>query len=439
MRSSAGKALIGFETELFTLDGEGNAAGRADMILREAPSNKFSVIKKECAHSLIEVAGEPESEVLLSLGHLLGGMETALSLAEKNGMALCPLGTYPGMIAPRMRTEPRYKIQETIFGTERWRIAGSCAGFHCHHSLPRGIFDTQLRMIKMIAHLRVKERFVNSYNLMIAADPALTALTQSSPYYQGKRLGKDARIIMYRGGKPLANREGLYANMQVFGGLPHYRPTTLDIFEILSSRYEAWKALLKSLGINIKMLSLFGSMLDPSWNPIKVNAHGTLEQRGMDMNHPQHLLAAGSLIKYGLKMLDSEAYTVRASEIGVSEPFKVEGETIHVPPFSHVRDELQRKSAYEGLENESVLDYSRAFLKMASSLIPPERRKFIAPFKEMLEERRTVSDEILGFAKRRGAARDRIDQALAQEIALRHAGRLRGEIEKAGKVILDLF
>ncbi|MDO8480617.1 MAG: hypothetical protein Q7S65_02240 [Nanoarchaeota archaeon] len=433
------KTLIGFETELFTLTANGEVANRADRILRQAPPHKYAAIKKECAENLIEVVGEPEGEPLFSVGHLLAGMETALILAEKNETLLCPLGTYPGDMMPAMRKETRYRIQEAIFGKRKWSIAGRCAGFHCHHSLPRGMFDTQLRMLRIIAHLRVKERFVNSYNLMIAADPVLTTFMQSSPYYQGHRLGKDARAIMYRGGAPLDNSEGLYASLEEFGGLPHYKPTALDIHEIISSRYDAWKALLKKTGINLKTLSLYGSTLDPAWNPVKVNAHGTLEQRGMDMNHPQHLLAAGFLIKYGLKRLEGEAYTVLASEIGIQEPFKVEGETIHVPPFAHVRDVLQKRSAYGGMEDDSVHEYCGAFLKMASVFIPSDRRKFIAPFREMVEERRTVSDEIISFAKRRGGAQERIDEMLAREIALRHAGRLRSEIEKSGKMILDLF
>jgi len=116
-----------------------------------------------------------------------------------------------------MRNDRPYRIKESIFGKNRWKIAGRCVGFHCHYTLPRGIFDAQLRVLKMIIRSKIKDSMVNSYNLLIAADPALTCFMQSSPFYQGKYLGKDSRVIMYRGGECFNNSSGLYANLEEFG------------------------------------------------------------------------------------------------------------------------------------------------------------------------------------------------------------------------------
>ena len=105
--------------------------------------------------------------------------------------------------------------------------------------------------------------------------------------------------------------------MEEFGGLSPYKLTVLDIMDIVSTRYEKWKSYIKSLGLNINALSLYGSILDTTWNPVKVNPNGTLEQRGMDMNHPIYIAGIGVIIKFILKKLQEEYYAVVSSEIGI--------------------------------------------------------------------------------------------------------------------------
>ena len=83
-------------------------------------------------------------------------------------------------------------------------------------TLCRGEFLTQIHMLKMLTRSKIKDSVVNSYNMLIAADPALTCFMQSSPFYQGEYIGKDSRVIMYRGGKPLNNMKYFYANFQQF-------------------------------------------------------------------------------------------------------------------------------------------------------------------------------------------------------------------------------
>lgn len=438
-KKPAKKPLIGFEVELFTIDKQGYVIPAADELLKKAKKDKNITIKKECAKNMTEIASYPSGNIPDTMVHLLRELEYLVSVADKEGVLLLPLGTYPGKFNPVMRGDRQYKIKESIFGKNRWKIGGRCSGFHCHYGLPKGIFDSQLRVLKMVVRSKIKDSFVNSYNFLIAADPALACFMQSSPFYQGRHLGKDSRMIMYRGGDALRNEDGLYANFEEFGGLPHYKPTALDIMDIITTRYETWKAYVKKLELNIKVLSIYGSVLDTAWGPLKINPHGTLEARGMDVNHPIFIAGVGTMIKYILRKLQEEFYTVVPSEIGIKEPFKVEGDIIYIPPFSYVRNELQGLSAYKGLESDAIYNYCRRFLKFSQSVMPANFLKLTEPFGEMLKKRKTVSDEILEHARRRGFRKGQeISSGLAAEIALHHSGRLLKEIISTKKIIEDV-
>ncbi|HLC60063.1 MAG TPA: glutamate-cysteine ligase family protein [Candidatus Nanoarchaeia archaeon] len=430
------KSMTGFEVELFTINKNGFVMSGADRLLKISKRDKKPTVKKESTTNIIEIASYPGEAILETTDHLLKDVEYLTTVAEKEDILLCPLGTYPGKFNPVMRDDRPYKIKEYIFGKNKFKIAGRCTGFHCHYTLPRGIFDSQLRILKMLVHSKIKDSLVNSYNFLIAADPALTALMQSSPFYQGEYIGKDSRVIVYRGGDALNNKNGLYANFEEFGGLPPYKLTALDILDIITTRYEKWKSYIKSLGLNIQILSLYGSVLDTTWNPVKINPNGTLEQRGMDMNHPAHIAGIGVIIKSVLRKLQEEFYTVVQSDIGIKEPFKVEKDIIYIPPWPTVRNELQKMSAYKGMDNDLIYEYCKRFIKFAQSTMPKEELILIEPFKKMLNERKTVSDEILDFARKRGFRNNsHITNNLGAEIALEHSRRLLDEITSTKNLV----
>ena len=433
------KSLTGLEVELFTINENGSIANAADILLKKAKSDNNLTLKKEISLNMIEIASYPSETIPNTMDNLLKELEYLASIAEKENILLCPLGAYPGRYNPVMRSAPRYNIKKSIFGAKRYKIEGRLSGFHCHYTLPRGIFDYQLRVLKMLVRSKIKDSLVNSYNLMIAADPALTCFMQSSPFYQGRFIGKDSRVIMYRGGEALNNPHGLYADFEEFGGLPHYKLTALDIIELITTRYEKWKSYIKSLGLNIKVLPLYGSILYTNWSPIRISPHGTLEMRGMDVNHPVFIAGIGVVIRFVLKKLQEEYFAVVPSEIGIKEPFKVEKDVVYIPPYPYVRNILQKLSAYKGLESDVVYNYCRRFLKFAESVMPKDRLKLTKPFKEMLNKRKTVSDEILGYARKKGYKRkEQISNKLAAEIALHHSGRLLKEITATREMIKDV-
>lgn len=430
------RSLTGFEIELFMIDRNGRVVDGADILLKKVPSERALSIKKECSASMIEIATTPHEMVKDTMLSLLDELEWLVTEAEKENLLLLPLGTYPGEFNPTMRQDASYKIQESIFGKQRFAIAGRCVGFHSHFTLPRGIFDSKTQVLRMIMHSKIKDSLLHSYNFLIAADPALTTFMQSSPFYQGRYVGKDARIIMYRGGKSLDSPDGLYANMETFGSLPHYIPTVFDMMNLIEERFNDWNTLIKKIGLNVRSISQYGSILDTVWNPVKINPHGTIETRGMDVNHPQYCAGMGVILKFILRKIQEEHYSVIPSEIGINTPFKRVEDNIYVPPFSYVKNTMQKLAAYQGFESEEVYNYCKRFLRFALYTIPHDRQYLVEPLKELVEKRETVSDQIIKYAKKKGfSGSGTLSPRIAEQIALHHSMKLHKEIRQTREFV----
>src|SRR3989338_7122197 len=116
------KSLIGFEVETFTMNKKGYIINAADKLLKKAKSDKNFVIQKECGSSMIETGSYPAQTIPSTMGYLLTELEYLADIAEKEGILLCPLGTYPGKFDPFMRDDKRYKMQEYIFWKNRLKI-----------------------------------------------------------------------------------------------------------------------------------------------------------------------------------------------------------------------------------------------------------------------------------------------------------------------------
>ncbi len=416
--------LVGLETELFVINNKGKFVNKADLLLKEVDSNRH--IMKECAKSMVEIAAPPDVAIHKTSMNLLNNMENLLAVAEKKNLSLLPLGSYPGKAKPEMRTSEAYNAKMKLFGNKRFFIAGRCAGFHCHYDLPFSL--PLLKNLSLLQFLDIKHEsaMINGYNMMIAMDPALTTFMQSSPFYEGKNLGKDSRMIVYRGSECLKYPNSLYARYPEFGHLPSYKHSVFELLDMIQEKFNDWKNNILSVGVNIKSFSLYGSLLSTAWNPVKINPLGTLEQRGMDMNQPQNIIAATALIKYTIKRIYDDGLNVVPDAIGIEEPFKVEGDTLYIPPDKYVYKNLQYASAYHGLDNNSIQKYCRGLLTFArSSLNNKKSASYFHPFEKMLENRQTVADEIIKDAKKLGWKKDvDLTQNNAKEIAIEHANKL---------------
>lgn len=439
MRETIMKTMkFGMEFELFTLDHEGRMISGAERLIKRVREiNPQIDIQKECGKNMIEIRSFPHTNLPDIMIKIMDDFESVLHSAEKENVVLYSYGTYPGNFTPEFTKEKGYKIKEQIFGKNRFTIAARCIGLHCHYSLPWGVFDYVDRIIKPLVNSKNKQSMVNTYNLFIAMDPALTTFTQCSPYYQGKFLGKDSRAIVYRGGDVMKYPQGLYTNHQDFGMLQPYKVTGTDLMQIIKHRFDNWNDIIKKLNMNLKVFLKHGSILETTWNPVKISSHGTIEERGMDVNHPRVIIAVATLIEYIAREVQEKFVQILPSDIALTEPFKKEANVIYIPPHTHVRFNLQVKAAYKGLEDKDVYNYCSGLLKLGKQCIPKERMPLIEPLEKMLKEKKTVSDHILAEAKKLGA-KNSISNKQAAELALRNSKDLFKEIIMTKQLIKNL-
>ncbi len=422
------KFTIGFEVEFLIIDKEGKPAPGADAILEKAAESGGAnhAIVKECAENLIEVGSYPDPEGSNTMKSLLAGLKLLTYAADQAGYFALPMGTYPGKFTPIMRKDLKYRAQEKVFGKTRFQIAGRVAGYHCHYALPWGVFDAKSLTLKGLSDSRNQENLVNAFNFLIAMDPALSAFMQSSPFYQGRHIAKDSRLLAYRGGEALDYPKGLYANLPFFGSLPDYVHTGADIMGRVTERHDTWLKILRAAGVTEKQMPEYRSVLETNWSGVKVNPHGTLEARGMDMSRLPILFSVSMLIQVILRHIQEGNIDVVPHDSAIASPFSLEDGKVYIAPETHVKKRLQRLSAYEGLASDEVYEYCRRLVNLAKALEGEKIEPLLAPLSLMLSERKTTADYMLAQAKAAGykGKRTLLPAGIAADLALSQAKQL---------------
>ena len=411
---------FGIELELFTLDEKGFMSHEAGTLIQEV-QKKFPHIdiQKECGQNIIEIGCKPHVLIPNIMKQVVQDLQNILSYAQEQNIFLYPFGTYPGAFEPQIYEDIRYYAQQKILGDERFKIAARCTGLHCHYTLPWGVFNYLEKIIRIPLQSKNKQSMINIYNLFIALDPLLIAFSQSSPFYQGRYVAKSSRVVMYRGGEVFQCPEGLFANYKKFGALPPYILTGTDLVDSIQKRFLEWRSLIEETGVPIESALKHGSILGLSWNSVRLNAHGTTEQRSMDSNLPSIIVALALLIKFIAKHTQENFVQVLPSDMSIKTPFKYENNCLYIPPYSYVRDELQPKAAFEGLQNESVFQYCAVFFQLVKKLMPQNRHYLLLPLEDMLKERKSMADKILNKAKELGVVPEQgLSNEKAAELAL---------------------
>ncbi len=433
MNTPLKRSMIGLETEFFTLNENGFMVSKADEIIKTAKQKKIPVIK-ECAKNMLELGVYPSTKIYNISMNYLNELQLLIDSAEKHSVMLYPLGTYPGSFEPEMRIENLYSVKQKIFGESKFKIAGRNIGFHFHYTLPRGVFDSKKKILKQTKKSKIAESMVNAFNLMLAVDPVITTLLQSSPFYQGKYYGKDSRMIWYRGGKDLKNPDGLYAGMEEIGQLPSYVHTGTDLINRTQNTFKAWEKELIQKEIPKTFMKKYPGKLAIGWPPLKVNLHGTLEQRGMDMNHPKYILGASVLISAVLREIFQEFLEVKPSDYGMHNPFKLENHTIHIAPDTIVREKLQFLSAKKGFESKEIKKHVKGFVKLSRHFMLPEEKKAVKPLMNIIDRNATVSDVLIKRVKKAGFNLNEIvPNDLFAEMALKSCRQLKKSMDKTKK------
>ena len=360
---------IGLEQEFFLVDGEGVPSDRADKFLsrcREMAAEEGlepESFVEEVSRSIIEINNPPARTIAGLAETCLASLDLALRAGREIGVRLYPLATYPLPVAPTLREDPSYELQIRTIGHARFLNAARCAGVHLHLELPTGTVDPDT-VVSSDATPAAREELLNLYNLATALDPALVALTRACPFYEGLAPGLAVRTAFYRG-STLFGWEGLYTNLPEVGIL---RPYALSVEELVKhglASYRVWLGAMDRAGVERRtFFETGGNVLKASWNPVRLNQHGTVELRGMDGNYPQVVLAVAALIH-------ATAYRVREEGL-IVEPddqtyvFEVDGDRLLVPGFEYLGKSLFYATATVGMETPEVSAYLDSIVEFAT-------------------------------------------------------------------------
>lgn len=430
------KSRTGLEVEIHLITDKGKPCYNSLKLIKAVKKEHPEVeILKECGTNVIEFGSYPDNPVHNPAMEILESIEKTRGVAKKNGILLYPFGTYPGSSESKFTQGEDYAIQQKIFGKEKFSTATKVAGFHSHQVLPKGVFDYEKKDVKVLIDSKMKRAMLAGYNFEIAIDPVVTLFTQSSPFVDGKHLAKDSRMLIYRGGTKLKYK-GLYSKHQIFGGLPPYKQTATDLMSSLIQRRQKWKRLVKKADPKANFNKLYPSKLSIGWNAVKINPHGTIEQRGMDMTYLSLALATTVLIKFCIKKINREFVEVLPADRGIMKPFQFENNMLFIPPQTYVRKELQYLSAYKGYESDVLYEYAKRFFHFAQSVSNREYKPLIDVIRDQLARKKTVSDEMLQYAKNKGFMKNhRLSDKNAADLALHFSARFEKDMKKTKQLL----
>ncbi|MGF1470508.1 MAG: glutamate-cysteine ligase family protein [Rubrobacteraceae bacterium] len=351
---------IGMEQEFFLVDEAGFPSNRADEFLArcwelaEAADQDPGAFAPECARNLLEVSTAPAYSVDELAVDYLGNLQLALEAGRDLGLRLYPLATYPLSFTPDLREEQHYELQSLTMGPERFLHAGRCAGVHLHVEVAPDTVDPQVG-VSYDSTPRARKELLDTYNLVTALDAAIIALTRSSSLYGGAIHEVTTRTAYYRGSPDFAPY-GLYAGLQTAGGLHPYATSVQELVALQFERYHAWLSAMDRAGVDPRLFRETGSgLLDASWNPVRINAQGTIELRGIDSNYPDVNLDVARLVRRAVGRVREEGLAVTPAAGATT--FELDGDLLFVPDFEYLGTELFRAAATEGLESPEVLAY----------------------------------------------------------------------------------
>ncbi|MCR4335197.1 MAG: glutamate-cysteine ligase family protein [archaeon] len=418
------RSSSGMELELQILDEKGKISNQSKELIAEVKKrNKKIDLVHEETKNMVELKSLPRVRLKDSLPRLFDDLGTTIETADSMGLKIFGLGTYPGKFTAEQVPKKRYQIQSHIFDKKTQIFAfGHCSGFHYHYTLPRGVFDSEKKFLKKLFNSKTKQSLLDSHNLLVAIDPATSCLMQSSPFIDGNFLAKDSRMLQIRNPDEMDYQKGLFKELEEFGELPDYMWTMEDLRYRLLAMDKKMKNLMKKTRYKEEVKKK--PILDFVWTVIKINKLGTLEYRGCDMNHPKYFAGTAILLKSIQRMIQQDFYKVEVSDIGIKEPFKVEGTTIYIPPESYVKLKLQPASAYKGFDDKEVYNYVKRFFNFAKKHTNKDYLKLLIPLKNLIERKETVSDILIKRVKQKGySLNEHIPQNVCAEIALKHSAQ----------------
>jgi carboxylate-amine ligase len=387
---------IGLEQEFFLVDNVGRLSHAADEFLAQcqvtAPQwgcNPGEFVP-EFVKSMVEINTPPAYTVAELAQSYLKNLQLAIHIAHEMGLRLYPLGSYPLAIAPVMREKINYHAQARTLGYNRAAHAGRCAGTHLHLEAPPGSIDSRIGVAYNIT-FQERLELLNLYNLATALDVALIALSRTCPFYEGRLSKIASHVVRYRGNDTFG-WEGVFTKVPIAGGLRPYADSIETLVELQFARHYGWLEEMDRAGVARSLfLNTGGDLLESAWNPIRLNALGTVEIRSLDSTYPDLVIAFMTLVECLATRLREESWTVKPS--APTFCFDLQGNQLLVPEFEFLNSILLYAAVTTGISHPFVREYVESIFKLA--LEGNEANSALLLLKENIENARTVESELL--------------------------------------------
>ncbi|MGI9050860.1 MAG: glutamate-cysteine ligase family protein [Rubrobacteraceae bacterium] len=383
---------IGLEQEFFLVDEVGEPSGRADEFLSCCPEvdDSDESFAPECSRGMFEVGTPPVGRIEDLADEYLTRLDLALRAGREIGVRLYPLSAYPLPQRPPLRDDPSYELQCRTLGRERFLHAGRCTGTHLHLELSPGTLDPET-VVSENAPATAHRELRDLYNLAIALDPAMIALTRSSPFYEGRKTGLAVRTAHYRGSETFG-WEGLYTHLPLVGGLAPYAASVAELVGQRLAGHRAWLRAMARAGVDEKLFTATGGDVFKScWGPVRINGQGTVELRSIDSNYPEVTLAVATLVQAVAERTRNEQLSVTPD--AATRTFEVAGDRLLVPDFEYLSGDLFHAATTGGVEDPSIIAYLDSIVEFAA--LQGEADGYLGTLKNPTGSYRTTEAEVL--------------------------------------------
>lgn len=361
---------LGLEQEFFIVEPSGELSNQADPLIEACQVEaRGSVIapdsfEAEWVRNILEIKTPPADSPEALAGDYLEILRVAMAAADSLGLRIYPLASYPLHLIPTIRDAMNNHVQVRTVGHERFLNAGRCTGVHVHIEVPSETIDP-IAGIRYDSGIDAQKEVVNAYNLGTALDPVMIALGRSCPFHEGKSNGLAHHTSRYRGSSHFG-WDGVYTQLQEVGGLRPYAESTEHLVHLQFDRHFSWLQAMDEAGVERELFCAptYG-LLKSSWNPIRLNVHGTIEHRNIDSNLPSIVL--------GLTLLLSDLHAhVRERGLTVTpDPDVVEivehEDRLLVPDHDVLNQRMLFAAVTEGLRSDLISNYTQSALRIVSS------------------------------------------------------------------------
>ncbi|MAH06910.1 hypothetical protein CMI38_01510 [Candidatus Pacearchaeota archaeon] len=399
---------IGIELEGHLIDENGSVSNYAPELIEIMGSPDYLV--PESSETMFEVNSSPSDDMSYLADELSERLNGFNDIANSRGLRVMPAPNFHNdgvKVRSRDPDRPRSKGKKAVLGEALWDLEHHLTATHVHVDM-----------------LEDEGKAYNQIMLMQAMDPVF-AFASSSPFFLGNNSKRDYRVDVYR--------NEVFDRFPLQGQLLDYPKSLEDVMDRQVKAYDEFKNELVKEGLDDDSFNKYNCI----WGPLRLTKFGTIEARGADSNNLSNVLGLGAVYMGVSNYLERENVDVEINDgsYDVGELFVPKNGKIIVPNYDQLK-RFEGIGVEDGLSNSTLRTYLSNVLDVAEKGLDDE--SYLNPFRSMISEGRSFSDDIIGYASDNGIeSNGTISEAGARALRSYVAGRYESDLEKySGKVLV---